>query len=154
MKDRAVESPQAFPGRFSSLAKIGRLVRRAAKEAGLNDKSAYDVELAVDEACTNIIEHGYGGEGKGRIECTCLKTEGGLSVTLRDWGSPFEPGHVARPRRDVPLSKLRSRGAGLDLIKAAIDKVRYAQDPRGGNVLTLIKKKHRHPVEREARDPS
>ena len=73
MKDRAVESPQAFPGRFSSLAKIGRLVRQAAKEAGLNDKSAYDVELAVDEACTNIIEHGYGGEGKGRSWCRAVE---------------------------------------------------------------------------------
>jgi len=146
-------STWTFPGRFSSLAKIARLVRQASEEAGLNDTATYDVELAVDEACTNIIEHSYGGEGKGRIQCTCMTTEGGLCVTLRDWGSPFEPGYVPRPRRDVPLSKLRSRGAGLGLIQASMDKVRYARDPGGGNVLTLMKKNHWHAVEREARGP-
>jgi len=143
MKDRGGHSTQAFPGRFDSLAKIARVVRQAAAEAGLSDSATYDIELAVDEACTNIIEHAYGGEGRGSIECTCLRSEQGLCVTLRDWGLPFEPKEVPRPRRDLPLSKLRSRGAGLAIIEASMDKVRYERDSCGGNVLTLFKKKDR-----------
>jgi serine/threonine-protein kinase RsbW len=150
MSERVAGSSTAFPGRFSSLAKIARFVRQAARDAGLNDQATYEVELAVDEACTNIIEHGYGGEGRGRIECTCLTTDAGLCITLKDWGSPFDPIVVPRPKRDVPLAKLRSRGAGLDLIQASMDKVRYDRAPGGGNVLMMVKKrKQRAVVERE-----
>ena len=51
-----------FPGRFKSLAKISKFVIEAAKKAGLDDKAIYAVELAVDEAASNIIEHAYGGD--------------------------------------------------------------------------------------------
>jgi len=58
-----------FTGNFSNLDKIGDFFLAAAVEAGLDDKSAYEVQLAVDEAVTNIIEHAYGGQDLGDIEC-------------------------------------------------------------------------------------
>ena len=45
-----------FPSRFESLAGIRDFVNLAAKDAGFNEKEIYAVELAVDEACANIIE--------------------------------------------------------------------------------------------------
>ena len=52
---------QIFPGRYDSLAQIGQFVHSAADEAGFDSFSIYAVELAVDEACTNIIELAYCG---------------------------------------------------------------------------------------------
>ena len=53
-----------FPASYDSLKSIGELSTQAAKEAGFDDNAVYEVQLAVDEAATNIIEHAYGGEGR------------------------------------------------------------------------------------------
>ena len=80
-----------FPGRFESLAEVSDFVARAALDAGFDHSSIYAVRLAVDEAFTNIIEHGYGGEGVGEIECACDETKDSLVIVLRDWAAPFDP---------------------------------------------------------------
>ena len=54
------------PGRYENLVKLSEFARQAAQEAGLDSFAIYSVETAVEEACTNIIEHAYGGEGRGR----------------------------------------------------------------------------------------
>ena len=73
---------QRFPGRFESLVEISEFVARAAKEAGLDSKQVYAVRLAVDEACSNIIEHGYGDEEHGEIECAYQITDDGVSPLM------------------------------------------------------------------------
>jgi len=55
---------KSFPGKYSSLERIGDFVRKIAKEAGFESLSVYSIEMAVDEACSNIIEHAYGEKGK------------------------------------------------------------------------------------------
>ena len=130
-----------FPGKFNSLAKIGAFVVQAAKEAGLDEKATYAVELAVDEACSNIIEHAYGGEGKGEISCSCQITANGLTIVLKDQGRPFKPDKVPSPNVKVPLNKLNPRGAGLYLIRNMMDDVQFKFSKDEGNVLTMSKNK-------------
>ena len=48
---------KSFPGRYESLALVAECVRKTAEEAGLDSMAVYEVETAVDEACTNIIEN-------------------------------------------------------------------------------------------------
>lgn len=132
---------EVFPGRFGSLSKISQFVVRAARRAGLDDEATYDVQLAVDEACSNIIEHGYGGEGKGKIQCTCSVCGSGLTIVLRDWGVPFDAAEAKEPDFGVALNSLQIRGAGLWLIRKSMDEVSYRTLPEGGNQLTLIKHK-------------
>ena len=130
-----------FPGRFESLAQISDLIVQQAKEAGLDEAAVYAVDLAVDEAFTNIIEHAYGGEGKGNIQCTCLVKEDGLTITLRDFGQPFNPDKIPAPNVKARLKDLRSGGAGLFLIRKMMDEVRFEFNPNSGNVLTMVKRK-------------
>ena len=130
-----------FPGRFSSLAEIAQFVTQAAATAGLDPKAAYAVQLAVDEACSNIIEHAYGGEDRGQIECTCDVTPRGLRIELRDQGESFQPENIPDPNIHVPLDDRTSGGLGLFLIRKMMDEVSYEPDREGENVLTLVKKK-------------
>jgi serine/threonine-protein kinase RsbW len=130
-----------FPGQFDSLAKIGKFVTRAARSAGLAPNDVYAVEMAVDEACTNIIEHAYGGEGRGDIECTCQIDTRGLKVTLRDRGSTFDPSEIPEPNIDTSLEERDVGGLGLFLIYKLMDEVRFEFNPDSGNVLTLVKRK-------------
>lgn len=129
-----------FPGRFACLADIREYVGKSAKNAGFSEKDVYAVELAVDEACSNIIEHAYGGEDKGEIECTCdVQSNGDLVVRLTDHGRPFDPGDIPDPNFTVDLEKLKARGAGMFLMRKMMDEITYHFHIGQGNTLTLVK---------------
>jgi serine/threonine-protein kinase RsbW len=128
-----------YPGRFENLAKISEFVVQAAKAAGLNAEAVYAVDLAVDEACTNIIEHAYGGETKGNIRCTCTAMKNGLKIVLHDTGRPFNPARVPPPEVKARLKDLKSRGAGLFLMQKMMDEVSFEFTQGEGNILTMVK---------------
>src|SRR3990172_4928650 len=92
-----------FKARYENLGRICEFVSRTAKRAGLDDSAAYAVELATNEAATNIIEHGYGGESDNRIECSIDADDGGVTVVLLDWSPPFDPTRVPEADFSVPL---------------------------------------------------
>jgi serine/threonine-protein kinase RsbW len=131
----------SFPGRFESLVRISEFVSKAAQDAGLDKSAIYAVKLAVDEACSNIIEHGYGGEGLGEIDCTCDITNDGLTITIRDWGESFDPSEIGDPITNVPLQDLKPRGLGLFFMRKMMDDVSFEFHPNNGNVLTMVKYK-------------
>jgi serine/threonine-protein kinase RsbW len=132
---------RAFPGRFESLLTINEFVTRFAKAAGLNPKAIYDVQMAVDEACTNIIEHAYGGEGQGPIHCTCRVHEDTLTVVLGDYGCAFDPSSVPHPNLCANLNKRSSGGLGLFFMRQLMDQVHFESKPGLGNTLTLVKRR-------------
>lgn len=129
-----------FPSRYESLAALSDYVSKQAMAAGLDEKEVYAVQLAVDEAATNIIDHAYGGEDRGEIECTCTIRGTELKVTLKDQGEPFVPEEVPDLPVGAPLDEISPGGAGLFLMKKLMDEVHF-EFQEGGNVLTMIKRK-------------
>jgi serine/threonine-protein kinase RsbW len=132
---------RTFPGNYKSLAKIGEFVLRAAQKAGLDGNDSYAIELAVDEGCCNIIDHAYGGEDRGEMECSIETVDGKITVTIRDHGRSFDPTLVPVPVLNVPIQKVRKRGAGVFLMKKLVDELQYETSPETGNVLVLVKRK-------------
>jgi serine/threonine-protein kinase RsbW len=132
---------KTFQGNFSSLEKICEFVTNEAKEAGLNEDSIYAVQLAVDEACSNIIEHAYSKKDNGDITCECNIVEDGLEIVLKDNGRPFDPDSIPEPQIGVPLKDLKLRGAGLYLIKKLMDDVVFEFSDNEGSILKMRKEK-------------
>jgi len=132
-----------FPGQFEGLAAISEFVTGAARDAGLDARAIFAVQLAVDEACSNIIDHAYGGEGYGDIECTCRVTDDGLTVILRDQGRPFDPSCVPQPNLCPSLEDEDCTGGGLGLyfMHQLMDEVHFVFTPDSGNVLTMVKRR-------------
>jgi serine/threonine-protein kinase RsbW len=130
-----------FPGAYQSLASISEFILKAAQQAGLDSQATYAVQMAVDEACTNIIEHAYEGEGKGSITCSVTSDLTGLTVVLKDHGRPFNPKHVRNPNTRLPLSKRKVGGLGLFFIRSYMDEVYFEFSPEQGNRLTMIKRR-------------
>jgi serine/threonine-protein kinase RsbW len=128
-----------FPGRLESLEKISEFIQQVARSACLNEREVYAVQLAVDEACTNIIEHAYNGEGVGDITCTCDVLGDGLKVVLLDRARPFHPAAMPEPVLNVPLDEVKPRGLGIFLMRKMMDDVKFEESPGGGNRLTMIK---------------
>ncbi len=130
-----------FPGKFNCLGDICEFVTKEAKAARLNEKEIYAVQLAVDEACTNIIEHAYGGEGKGDIELICKVVNDGMEIVLKDDGEPFDPDLITEPKIGLPLEEVEPRGAGIFLIRKLMDEVIYEFSSGKGTVLKMKKMK-------------
>jgi serine/threonine-protein kinase RsbW len=130
---------QRFTCSLKNLEKICDYVTHCAEDAGLNEAEVYAVQLAVDEASTNIIEHGYGQECPNRIDVTCDIQEDGLKVVIYDDAEPFNPEAVPDPEINVPLEELKPRGLGIFLMRQMMDEVHYQSSPDTGNTLTMIK---------------
>ncbi len=130
-----------FSAHFSNLDDIREFVGDCARGDGFSDKEIYAIQLAVDEACTNVIEHAYGGEGDGVLEIRCGVSNEVITVIIRDWGKPFDPSNVPEPKLDEGLFERRIGGLGVYLMRKLMDTVGYIPSSESGNMLTLTKRK-------------
>ncbi len=128
-------------GHFENLAKIGDFISQAAAQAELDDRAAYAIQMAVDEACANIIEHAYGGEGRGQIQLTYRLQKDGLQVIIYDQGTPFDPSQVPELDTQTPLTERSSRGMGLFFIRKLVDSFEFKFGAPEGNRLILFKRR-------------
>jgi serine/threonine-protein kinase RsbW len=133
-----------FPARFEQLDTIREFAGQSARDAGLPDSDIDAVKLAVDEACSNIIEHAYRDIQGGDIECTCDLGKNKLTIALRDHGKPFDFSLLSVPDLTTDLAHRKIGGLGVYLIHKLMDEVRFEPLGESGNVLTMTKR-GRHP---------
>jgi serine/threonine-protein kinase RsbW len=127
------------PATLDSLALISDFIADATARAGLDDHSAWQVQLAVDEAATNVIQHGYSDAARGDIELAWRIDGDQLVVTLRDRGRRFNPDDVPAPDITSPLEERQAGGLGLYIMSRLMDAVRFDFDDAAGNLLTMVK---------------
>jgi anti-sigma regulatory factor (Ser/Thr protein kinase) len=106
-------------------------------DAGFGKKDARRIVLAVDEACSNIIKHAYGGDPAKTITVTVEDRGDRFTVMLRDLGRKADPAAIA-PR---DLADVRPGGLGSHFMKMAFDTVSYDTSQGEGTLLTLVKRK-------------
>ena len=124
---------------LSQLRVIRDFVAEASRDLDVEEWIIPDVQLAVDEICSNVITHGYQGQG-GKIEVTVEPIDGGVEVVVRDWGKAFDPETVAVPKVDAPLELRSLGGLGLFLVRQLMDDVRFEFDGERGNSVTMVKR--------------
>lgn len=121
------------------LATIRNFVMQTGRDLGLNERVIQHLELAVDEACTNVVQHAYDGQG-GKIEITIELLAAGVQVVIRDWGATFDPRTVPIPDVTAPLQQRSPGGLGLFLMRQLMDQVDFQFDAERGNTLTMMKR--------------
>ncbi len=143
--------PPLLELRFFAVADRLKLVRpsvhAAALMCGFSDLTAHDIVLAVDEACQNIIVHGYGVRptpvpedgsspraARREITVAVFRQRDGVRITVRDQAAPVDPATI-RPR---DLDNVRPGGLGTHFIRQIMDHVDHAPGA-DGNTLELIK---------------
>lgn len=115
-------------------------MRKIAQDAGFESFAVYSIEMAVDEACSNIIEHAYGGEGKGNIRCTCSVSTETLTIILRDRGKSFDPSKVPPPNLSDNIDDRKAHGLGLYFIRKWMDDVKFTASEKE-NELIMVKRR-------------
>ena len=129
-----------FDANFDNLDEIREFVGEVARQGGFSDKEIYSIQLAADEASSNIIEHAYAGVGNGKIEIDCNISETELKIVMRDHGKSFDPTTVPEPNIKADLSKRKIGGLGMYLMRKLMDEVVYESSDEDGNTLTMIKR--------------
>jgi len=97
-----------------------------------------DLKLAVDEACTNIITHGYKGMDPGSIILSFRIEPDRILVQITDFGHCFEPAEATMPDVEAALEDRELGGLGLYLIYQTMDNIDYVSSEEG-NILTFTK---------------
>ena len=130
-----------LPGRLESLPALSDFVADASRTLGIDAESAYKVQLAVEEACANVIQHGACGGQAGPLSIAVDVCRDGrnCTVTLRDRGSPFDPTRIPLPDLRPQLRKRRPGGLGIYMIRRLMDEVSYDVG-NGVNTLTMVKR--------------
>lgn len=126
----------------SDLVDIRRFVEETGRDMGMDEASIYALELAVDEACTNVIMHAYDGRG-GRLEIKIETVDDWVQVVIRDWGEAFDPDSIPPPDIEAPLEQRPVGGVGMFLMRQMMDRVDFRFSETGGNTLTMAKRLHR-----------
>jgi serine/threonine-protein kinase RsbW len=121
-----------------NLAEIRRFIEEKARALPVDPEVIADMVLAVDEAATNIIVHGYQGQ-PGEIQVEISYEGGALVVRLSDQAPLFDPTQVPPPDLDLPLEQRRFGGLGIHLTRQCMDEVSYCISGEGCNELTLRK---------------
>jgi len=130
-----------FPAQFEFLDEIREFVAQIAREGGFTDRDIYSLQLAADEAASNIIEHAYEGISDADFDVTCEMYGDALTITMRDTGRPFNPSNVRQPNLKADLSERQIGGLGLYLMRKLMDEVHYISTPTTGNLLTMTKRR-------------
>jgi anti-sigma regulatory factor (Ser/Thr protein kinase) len=101
----------------------------------LDEHRVAELELAVNEAASNVMKHAYHGRTDQRIYLAAEAFPDHVVVQLHHLGDPFDPSAVPPPSFDGS----RESGFGVYLITMSVDGVRYYRDERGGNCIALVK---------------
>jgi serine/threonine-protein kinase RsbW len=112
-----------------------RQVYQEVPPAVRDEEGAWQLELAVNEAASNIMRHAYHGRTDQQIQVYADVFGDRIRFRLVHWGSAFEPTPAALPAFDG----VREGGFGLYLIDQLVDEVRYAGDAHGRQEVCLIK---------------
>jgi serine/threonine-protein kinase RsbW len=123
---------------LTDLAAIRAFVRTTATALDASADTVPDLVLAVDEAITNIIRHGYGGR-TGPIGVAVERDDGAIVVRVTDEAPPFDPTRWPAPDLDVPLERRAAGGFGIHLVRRSVDRVAHRAAAGRGNELILIK---------------
>jgi anti-sigma regulatory factor (Ser/Thr protein kinase) len=131
---------------LDSLGVIGQFVKDAAQSAGLDQKAAYSLRLAVDEIATNIVTHGYEEASlTGNIEVIREIRDDTLVITLEDSGIPFDPRTMDMPTEEdlsTPLADRAIGGLGIYLTVQGVDRFDYLRvNDRNRNIFEVKRNK-------------
>jgi len=125
---------------IENVPRISDFVRDQGRRLRLSDDVLFDIDLAVEEASTNIVRHAYEPGQAGDIQVRIESLDDDIRITLTDWGQPFEA-DAAHLAEDVPVEVRAEGGMGVLLVHKLMDEVKRApaSAPGGPNVLTMVK---------------
>lgn len=128
-----------LPSDASSIPFTRNLVGSTMSQLGVDPDCVYDVELAVTEACTNVLKHAPGVHSEYEVELTVDLRQ--ASIRIKDTGHGFDHASLAdaREQSDLQLDFPEESGRGIILMRALVDELEFTSQPEDGTIVHLTK---------------
>jgi len=143
-----------IPARAFYLEFVRKVIVDLSAKVGFPKEDLAKIEMAVDEACTNVIEYAYVNHKDIRIKSS-VKAKGDsisypielhininherILIVLKDKGKRFDFDSYGKVAIDEYLSKMKVGGLGIYVIKTFMDEVKYSYRAGLGNELRMVK---------------
>jgi serine/threonine-protein kinase RsbW len=131
-----------IPSQTENLEIIREFVTKIARKVGFKDEETGKIELAVDEACTNVIEHAYAKDDRKLIDIEVQIDKDKFTITITDQGKGFDPKKLKTPDMKKYMDEMRVGGLGVYLMKTLMDEIDFdIKGGRGGrkNQVRMVK---------------
>ncbi len=128
------------PSHTENLAMIRDFVSNIGSRAGMETREVSQLELVVDEACANVIEHAYGSDDTQEVTVRVTVDDKNIQIEVIDTGLGFDPGSVVHHDLEKLVSEKKTGGLGMRLMKTLMDEVHYEIIPGKKNELRMLKK--------------
>lgn len=138
MEKNLVEK-ERFLSHKINLEKIRAYVGESLSQTSLTEDDIYRFQLAVDEACSNIIMHNYEGDNDKPIYITIKQSDKNITIIIEDEGEKFNPLDVSDPDLDQHIERYKQNGLGVYLMRRLVDEIVYHAGMKRGNKIELVK---------------
>ncbi|UCE05462.1 MAG: ATP-binding protein [bacterium] len=126
------------PAQISYLPVLRKFIACIATKYRFSKSEINALTISVDEACTNIIKHGYRNIQSGSITMNVRVKDDRLIVELIDQGKSFDPNQVSDPNITHYVQSGKKGGLGIFIMKKSLDDIQYLTSGQA-NILRLIK---------------
>ncbi len=128
------------PSSTENLSMIRDFVGSIGERAGMTPDELLKLELAVDEACANVIEHAYGSDTTREVTVKAILDSEAVQIDIVDTGRGFDPAAIEPVDLEQLIRNRKSGGLGLQIIRKLMDEVQYQIVPGEKNELRMIKR--------------
>ncbi len=128
------------PSSTENLSMIRDFVKSIGTQSGMDDMEVARLELAVDEACANVMEHAYDDDTSKEVKIRAIVDEKCVQIEVIDTGKGFDPATVEQLKLKELVTAKRSGGLGMRLMKSFMDEVHYEVQPGVKNELKMVKR--------------
>jgi len=132
-----ISSTLLLPTRLDHLHPFLAYTRELAKTSGFSNKEQYELELAVEEIFTNIIQHGFENNSQETFQVTFEITSTKIVVKFSEKGLPFDP--AALPHYSPQQATETTKGLGIYLAQKFVDDITFRYLGRNGKETILTK---------------
>ncbi|MDI9569608.1 MAG: ATP-binding protein [Pseudomonadota bacterium] len=129
----------SIPPELSYLPLIQTVVLAMARRIGFMDDQLYEIEVAVEEAVSNVVVHAFSQQEGETFEVICERVPLGMRITIREKGIPFDPRQIPDYRPAGDLETTSAAGMGVFLMKRFMDEVSFHNLGMGGKETRLVK---------------
>ncbi len=128
------------------LAHILASVRLSAEMAGFRDNDITRIEMGVEEACANVIQHAFSPGEEASFEVVIRREVLGIRILIREQGLPFDISQLPEYNQKDAAAQYESKGLGLFLMKSMLDEVSYHNLGKEGREVQLFKYRSDKPI--------
>ena len=133
------------PSSTENLSMIRDFVKSIGTQSGMGDMEVARLEMVVDEACANVMEHAYDADCTEEVSIRAIVDGDKVQIVVTDSGKGFDPATVEQLKLEELVSAKRTGGLGMRIIKSFMDEVHYEMQPGVKNELKMVKRLNKTP---------